>query len=53
MTLDEFKKRQKASLVEFKRLARSDAPKAAECAMNRLRAAKIVDKDGNLAKPYR
>lgn len=52
MTLDEFKKQQKVCLAEFKRLARTDAPRAAELARERLREAKIIDQDNKLAKPY-
>ncbi|WP_165173092.1 hypothetical protein [Adlercreutzia sp. ZJ242] len=52
MTLDEFKKQQRASLAEFKKLVRTDAPKATELARSRLREAKIIDRDNKLTKPY-
>lgn len=53
MTLDDFKDQQRAALDEFRRLAKSDAPKAKDLAKSRLRTAGIIDEDGRLAEPYR
>lgn len=53
MTLDEFKKQQKAAVSDFEYLAKSDKKKARDVAMSRLRAANIVDSRGKLTKQYR
>ncbi len=53
MTLAEFKKRQKEYLRSFKKLAKDDPDEAARIAQARLHSAGIIDRFGNLAKPYR
>lgn len=53
MTLDEFKKKQKKDLREFKKLRKTDPEKAREIAYQDLLAAGIITKSGAIAKPYR
>ncbi len=54
MTLEEYKRQQRASLKEFRaKVAGSGRAQAVNEARDRLRAAKIIDGNGNLTKHYR
>lgn len=52
MTLDDFKRQQARALKEARRVAKTDKGRAEKEARARLRAAKIIDKNDKLARPY-
>lgn len=53
MVVQEMKKRQEREYKEFARLKKTDLPAAQRLARNRLMAAGILAKDGNLSARYR
>lgn len=53
MIVESLERQQKQDLLEFRALKQKDPKRAAEEALRRLTAAKIVDENGKLAKPYR
>ncbi|HJG61565.1 MAG TPA: hypothetical protein K8W21_01075 [Enorma massiliensis] len=53
MIVETLERQQRQDIKDFKSLSKRDTRRARELARERLISAGILDKSGNLAKPYR